>query len=359
VRLSFSRFVQTLERRCMLSAANTPAGVDGIGVLGDSYSDEYQFYAPDRSTAANWVEQLGADSNANFGGFSASDPAGARNAGYEYNWAVSGATSTDMIAGGQLSGVVGQVASGDVDLVTVFVGGNDFRDVFTVLATQGPAAGVAALQAAVPTVVTNIATATGTILSPAVLAANPDARVMLTTVPKLSYLPEVRMFVLGFPQLAPFVDAVDQATAALNQYIHAIAAGSGGLAALADFAALTDSWFAQTKLKVGNIEVERNALMDPTNDPTRLVLADGLHSGTIAQGLLGNLYVQTANAAFGTTLKELSSHDILTNAGLKSAAATPSAAAAAAAASARGFFASGRTIDGGRVVDDATIGLVG
>jgi len=26
---------------------------EGIGVLGDSYSDEYQFYPPDRSTARN------------------------------------------------------------------------------------------------------------------------------------------------------------------------------------------------------------------------------------------------------------------------------------------------------------------
>ncbi len=32
--------------------------VPAIGVLGDSYSDEYQFYPPDRSTAQNWVEIL-------------------------------------------------------------------------------------------------------------------------------------------------------------------------------------------------------------------------------------------------------------------------------------------------------------
>jgi hypothetical protein len=339
----------------MLSAATAAAhaGID-VGVLGDSYSDEYQFYAPDRSTAANWVEQLADDSNANFGAFSASDPAGPRNAGYEYNWATSGATSSDMIAGGQLSGVVGQVASGKVDLVTVFVGGNDFRDVFTVLATQGPAAGVAALQAAVPTVATNIAIATGTILSSPVLAANPDVHVVLTTLAKLSYLPEVRKLVLAFPQIQPFVDAVDQATTALNGVIGQIAAGTGGRAAVADFAALADSWFAQEKLKVGNVEIDRNSLFNPTNDPTYLVLADGLHSGTIAQGLLANLYVQTANVAFGTTLTELSSHDILVNAGLKKAPTTAKSASAPANESA---FAKGHKIGHGRVVDDAVLGL--
>jgi hypothetical protein len=178
----------------MLSAADAviDAGIDGVGVLGDSYCDEYQFYAPDRSTAANWVEQLAQNSNVPFGEFSATDPDGARNAGYEYNWAVSGATSSDMIAAGQLGGVVGQVMSGEVDLVTVFVGGNDFRDVFKVLETEGLEAAIKALQKAVPTVVTNIMTATGTILSSPVLGVNPDARVVLTTIPKLSYLPEVQ-----------------------------------------------------------------------------------------------------------------------------------------------------------------------
>jgi hypothetical protein len=184
-----------------------------------------------------------------------------------------------------------------------------------------------------------------------VLAANPDARVMLTTLPKLSYLPEVRMLGLAFPQLAPFVAAVDDAVAVLNQYIQGIAAGSGGRAAVADFAALTDSWFAQTRLKVGNVELERHALTNPTNDPTHLVLADGLHSGTIAQGLLANLYVQTANAAFGTQIKELSSHDILVNAGLKPAPAT-----GGAAISGGGRFSNTR-ITRAHAIDDELLGL--
>src|SRR5439155_9241565 len=125
-------FVESLEMRRLLSVA---PGIDGIGVLGDSYSDEYQFYAPDRSTARNWVEQLALDSNVSFGSFSATDPAGPRNAGCAYNWAVSGATSSAMINNGQAAGVAAQAASGTVDLVTMFIGGNDFRDVFGVLAT--------------------------------------------------------------------------------------------------------------------------------------------------------------------------------------------------------------------------------
>src|SRR5436189_293509 len=97
-----SPLIESLESRNLMSHA---PGIDGVGVLGDSYSDEYQFYGPDRSTARNWVEQLAQDSNVSFGAFSATDPAGPRNAGFEYNFATSGATSTDMMTSGQVQGV--------------------------------------------------------------------------------------------------------------------------------------------------------------------------------------------------------------------------------------------------------------
>jgi hypothetical protein len=306
-------FIQSLESRYLLSHG---PGIDGIGVLGDSYCDEYQFYSPDRSTARNWVEQLAQDSNVGFGAFSATDPAGPRNAGFEYNWATSAATSTDMIASGQATGCAAQVASGHVDLVNVFIGGNDFRDVYTVLATQGPAAAGAALQLAVSTVATNIVTAVGTVLSPGVLGANPDVHVIITTIPKLSYLPEIRLAVQQVPQIQPFVDAVDGATQFLNGLIASIAASSNRIA-VADFSTLIDGVFAAKKFKVGNVEVNRTSIENPTNDPSYLVLADRLHQGTIGQGLLANLIAETSNDAFGTHIKKLSTHDILQNAGLK------------------------------------------
>ena len=39
----------------------------GIGVLGDSYSDEYGFYPPDWAMTGNWVEILGATRGLDFG----------------------------------------------------------------------------------------------------------------------------------------------------------------------------------------------------------------------------------------------------------------------------------------------------
>src|SRR3954470_13937987 len=98
----------------------------GIGVLGDSYSDEYQFYPPHRSTARNWVEILAATRGLNFGRFSTRSRGEPRNQGYEYNWARSDATTDDLIATGQHTGLAAQVARGEVNLVVVFIGGNDF-----------------------------------------------------------------------------------------------------------------------------------------------------------------------------------------------------------------------------------------
>ena len=310
---SGATFVQALERRCLF--AHVPA-LDGIAVLGDSYSDEYQFYAPDRSTARNWVEQLDEDSNVDFGPFSSIDPPGPLNAGFANNWAVSGASSGDLIAGGQHVGAAAQAASGAVDLVTVFVGGNDFRNVFGILATQGPAAAQAALMATVPAAAANIHAAVATVLAPDVLASNPDLHLILTTIPNPSYLPEVRAAVQATPQIQPFVDAVDGAVQVLNQQIRAIAADAGERAAVADFAGLIDGIFGAKKFKVGHVVINLDAIENPANDPAHFVLADRLHPGTIGQGLLANLFVETANDAFGARLKKLSPRDLLENAGL-------------------------------------------
>ena len=41
-----------------------------IGAVGDSLTDLYQGYPPDRSLARNWVEQLASSRHASFGAFS-------------------------------------------------------------------------------------------------------------------------------------------------------------------------------------------------------------------------------------------------------------------------------------------------
>lgn len=261
-----------------------------------------------------------------------------------------------MIAGGQALGVASLAASGKDDLVTMFIGGNDFRAVFEVLATQGPDAAIAALQQAVPNAVFNIATAAGTVLSQPVLETNPDVRLVLTTIPKLSYLPEVRGALLMNPALQPFVDAVDQAVGALNQQIWNIASANSRMA-VADFAGLIDDVFSSSSFNIGKVMVDLAAINNPTNDSSCFILNDRIHPGTVGQGLLANLLVGTTNEAFDLHLKGLSTRDILENAGLWHGRGQGQRGASWTAVGAASVFSTHRLIDSGAtdLTDSVTV----
>src|ERR1700683_2582843 len=134
--------VATLDRRRLFSV--TPATTLGIGFLGDSYTDEYQFY-PIRDTAKNYVELLAQQRGLNFGSFTTTDRGDARNQGYAYNWALSGATSSDMLTQ-ELPGLVKQVHAHQVRIVYMFIGGNDFNALLT---SADPLATLGTLQSSV------------------------------------------------------------------------------------------------------------------------------------------------------------------------------------------------------------------
>ena len=156
-------------------------GVGGIGILGDSYSDEYQFYAPHRSAARNWVEILATARGLDFGELCDEPRDEPRNQGFAYNWARSAATTDDMIASGQHTGLAGQVASGQVRLAVIFIGGNDF---IQALHSSSPAEH---LRGCGERAAANVGRALETLL-----AASPAAKVLLITVPDLADLPEFR-----------------------------------------------------------------------------------------------------------------------------------------------------------------------
>ena len=159
-----------------MARAGSPGG---IGVLGDSYSDEYQFYPPDRTTARNWVEILAATRGLDFGPYSAASRGEPRNQGYAFNWARSDATTDDLVASGQHTGLAAQVARGEVGLVVIFIGGNDFIN-----ALKGPDP-VRAAAEVLPRALANHRVAVRTILD-----ASPHVKLALVTLPDIRHLPE-------------------------------------------------------------------------------------------------------------------------------------------------------------------------
>lgn len=269
----------------------------GIGAMGDSYTDEYRFYPPNRSAARNWVEILSATRRLNFGPSSLRDRGVPRHRGFAYNWAREGATSDDLIDQGQHIGLADQVRRGQVQVAVLFIGGNDF--LLKVLAAPDPEA---ALATVVPEAVTNVTTALDT-----VLAASPDVRVVLVTVPSVELLPIVR--VLAFdPQSAALVAAVGGAVEQYNDQLRALA-GVDSRVAIADFAAQTMRLATNPNpLTVGGVTIDATI---PGNGFRQAFVADGIHIGTVVQGLLANLIVATMNESFGTRIRPLSEREII------------------------------------------------
>ena len=100
-----------------------------LGIMGDSNSDEYRADDNNRgstyaSTTLNWVEQLQRYRGIDIGPWG--NWSGTRRSGYEYNWALSGATAEDVVNTGQATGLAQQVAAGRINTVVLYVGANNF-----------------------------------------------------------------------------------------------------------------------------------------------------------------------------------------------------------------------------------------
>ena len=129
--------LERFEARTLLSTLR-------IGSLGDSLTDEYEFYGPDRTAARNWVQILGNTRAAevDFGAFTTMDRGETRNQGYAQDWARSGAQAvgpdvsgantffTQQYLGGFEPGAPGLINQpgglSNVDVVTILIGANDF-----------------------------------------------------------------------------------------------------------------------------------------------------------------------------------------------------------------------------------------
>ncbi len=285
---------------CLLAPFSTArAGLPGaIGVVGDSYSDEYEFYPPDRSTARNWVEILAATRGLDFGGYSTAGRGEPRNQGFEYNWARSDATTADMIATGQHTGLAAQVARGEVGLVVVYIGGNDFINALK--APDPPAA----LADVLPRALANHRAAVE-----ALREASPDVKLVLATLSDIRNLPEFdRPIRTGQIPLA----VADAFTAAIKQYnaqIKAIAASDRRVAVIdLDMTTRFANLVCRDRVVVDGVRMDR---ANPGNAVGHFFLADWRHPGTVGQGLLAKLFVDTINARFGAGVAPLDEHEIV------------------------------------------------
>ncbi|MGE3818248.1 MAG: SGNH/GDSL hydrolase family protein [Isosphaeraceae bacterium] len=274
-----------------------------IGTLGDSSTDEYRYYPPDRIVARSWVELLSATRGLNFGPFAHVSLGEPRNQGYSHNWARSDATTVGMIAN-QLPGLADQVARGQVRDVAILVGANDFLEVLYGV-TQGALSTQEAI-ALMPQVAARASLNLGTAVN-TILAASPDARIVVSTINVMS-LPIVVAGAAGVPLGEALLQATDQAVAQYNGLIRQVA-DSQPRVGLVDLAAASEQIAVSgvTSFPFGGTTIR----LSTGNDFHNLFLADGIHPGTVGQGILANLFVDAFNREFGTKVRPLSEHEIV------------------------------------------------
>lgn len=286
------------------------AVLQGIAILGDSNSDEYRA-DDDRGgaysqTTLNWMEQLVSYRGLNFGAWgNRSQP---RRSGYAYNWALSGATASSMISGGQHSGVAQQVSAGEVSLVFIHIGTNDFaRNRYSEI-YNGNLSGQN-LDNKIQGIIQDITHAVDTI------QAAGSVNILLTDCYDYS-LPAGEL-------LSDYPDAtrrqkVTDAIQVVNAGLHTMAQQRG--VAIVDmtaaFANILSGANSNGILSVGGEQID---LTRSGDEPHFGRLGDSYgHPGTILSGILfaNGIFIENVNNAFGTSLAPLTDNELLQAAGI-------------------------------------------
>ena len=286
-----------------------PAALGGIAIIGDSNSDEYR--ADDdrggawKSVTFNWMEQLVRHRGLNFGAWGTRAPP--RRTGYAFNWALSGATAGSAISSGQHTGVAAQITAGQVSLVFIHIGFNDFARERYEEIYDGSISG-AALDNKIAGVIEDITTAVE------VVQAAGAEEVVLT---------DLFDYALASPQLvAEFPDpdrrqVVTDAIREVNAGLEAMAQQRGIV--LVDLNAFSTGLLS---------EVDQNGFLDiggelidavnPGNEPHHLRLDDSSqHAGTVGNSLFANaVFIDPVNAALGTSIPRFSEQEMLEIAGI-------------------------------------------
>ena len=290
------------------SPTTTPVQITGVGIIGDSLSDEYRAddnrgltYAP---TTLNWVEILQQKRNFPVGEWGVYEEP--RREGYAYNFARTGSSISMAIENNQHSELADEIKNGHVNTVIMYIGVNDFSP----LATDGYEQIYygTLTDVSITRKVNRIAADVKTIIQ--TLQNAGEVHIMLVTIPDWGNHSLVQ---LAFPipeQRNRVTSVIEQA----NEELSLVAQQTGvKIANSGDFYNLIE------KKKVGNRLLLGGATVDihlPGDDPRRLFLDDGVHPGTIYNGLFANFIIENLNSSFGTSIKALSDEEILSVAGL-------------------------------------------
>jgi GDSL-like Lipase/Acylhydrolase family len=270
--------------------------LDGVGVIGDSISDEYRYYAPDRASARNWVEILAETRGFSFGGPLIG--AEGRDRRFAHNWSQSGATTGSLMSFGQEAKLAARVAGGSaIDLAAVTIGTNDFADVLF------SSRSVAAMELALERASSNFAAILNSLLN-----IGPSLRIAAFTAVDLRSSPLLRG-IIGTGLIAPsMVDAYAAAIAVFNARMIGLIADHSSRAVAVDINDLLAGIVEAGRYVIADWEINR---VVASNDPRHLFLADGFHTGTIGQCLVANRFLEAIDRGFDARMPLLGDEEMV------------------------------------------------
>ena len=294
-------------------AAPVQSAAPGLGILGDSNTDEYR--ADDNrggayaATTLNWAELLQRYRGTDWGVWGTrSEP---RRTGYAYNWARSGATACSM-SNSQTSGLAAQVSAGQVSDVVIFVGSNDFHswngtydEIYTGALSD------AGVQSKVNSILNCITTS---------VAALQNAGAQHVILANYADPGSTRDFQTRYPS-ASGRQRVSNAIMAVNSGLDSLIVARGLIKV--DWANFGTSLLGRIDAS-GNIIVGGIAIDTATHndEPHHLQLGDSIgHIGTVVNGIIANLFIDALNRA-GRGIARFSEGDMLVNAGIGAAPST-------------------------------------
>ena len=283
----------------------------GIGVMGDSNSDEYRGDdnrgGPFAATTFNWVEMLVLNRQLNFGEWGYwGEP---RRTGYAYNWARSDATAQSLLDSGQHTGLAQQVANGEVSVVVIYIGGNDFNlENGTYQDIYDGSLSDARLKNKLDLVVHDITLAVDTILN------SGNVHVIVVNIGDKGLAPDS---IRRFPNAAGR-QRVSTALQEVNGQLTSMATERGVV--LIDMNAFGQNTLSHID-KNGFLEFggESFSILTRGYEPHHLQLGDAYgHFGTVLSGILANeILIEPLNKNYGLGITPLTDQEILHSAGIR------------------------------------------
>lgn len=283
-----------------------------IGLLGDSSIDEYQgsdfrggLY---HAVTFNWIEQL-VRRRGFYAGAWGSYPE-PRRVGYGYLWARSGLNTCQMIESGQHTGLAQQVAAGEIDLVFMSIGANDFApyrsDGYAPI-YDGTLSG-AALQAKLDGIVADMILAVDT-----VRAAGP-VPVVITTIGDWGINPIMQFHPLFSDPLKR--QRVTDAIAYVNAQVRQLSSARPNIG-IVDQDVFVLGLLAQAPTGILWVDGEPIRIFSVGDEPHNGILGDYIHVGTVIEGRIANFYLGVINQFVEPDIAPMSDVEILANAGLR------------------------------------------